>query len=122
MLLDPKRATINDVQPWPDGKFDYEVTFWLEGVTVKAQFLLHNPWRAWAFAQLLEMCEKTTRPDKLIGRNVWLIMAAKGQFRGEVVAVSKEEEGYFCPLSPFASFKMQVYNTAWQLKHDWIMG
>ena len=43
MLLDPKRATINNVQLLPDEKFGYEITFWIEGVTAKEQFWLNNP-------------------------------------------------------------------------------
>lgn len=46
MLLDPKRATIKDVQPFPDEKFGYEITFLIEGTIVKEKFWLNDPWRA----------------------------------------------------------------------------
>lgn len=116
MLLDPKRATINDVQPLPD-KFGYEITFWIEGVTAKERFSLNNPWRAWIFAQMLDMCEREARPEKLVGRDVWLIIG-EGVFDGDLIAVSKKENGYFYPLWPFSRLAMQGY-TVWQMQRDW---
>lgn len=118
MLLDPKRATIKDVQPFPDEKFGYEITFLIEGAIVKEKFWLNDPWKAWIFAQILDLCEEADRPEKLLGQDVWVIIS-EGMFEGTLVAVSKKEEGcYFYPFYPFGAFKMDRYSI-WQLKRDW---